>query len=135
MDEGISQPTRKLRNYSEIFDECYPFYLSIGMSSEEYWNGDAERTIAYRKAFKMKQESANHEAWLHGLYVYDAVMSALTHLSDKKSSHQTYTVKPYSFTPDEVEKERENKKIEAEAQAEVWMKSWVSATQKMFKDK
>lgn len=105
------------------------------MSSEEYWNGDAELPKAYRKAFKMKQESVNHEAWLHGLYVYDAVMSAMTHLSDKKSSHQSYTTKPYSFTPKDIEKDKEEKKIEAEAQAEVWMKSWVSATQGMFKNK
>lgn len=104
------------------------------MSSEEYWNGDAELPKAYRKAFKMKQENVNHEAWLHGLYVYDAVVSAMTRLSDKKSSHKDYATKPYSFTREDVEKEKEEKKIEAEAQAEVWMKSWVSATQGMFKN-
>ena len=82
----------------------------------------------------MKQDSVNHEAWLHGLYVYDAVMSALTHLSDKKHLHQDYTAKPYSFTPEAIEKDKEEKKIESEAQAEVWMKSWVSATQRMFKE-
>lgn len=135
MDEDLTASPHKLRKYSEIFDECAPFYLSIGMTSDEYWRGDVELAPAYRKAFRMKQEHQNHEAWLNGLYVYDAVMSALTHLDKKTSSHRNYAEKPYSFSKEETEKEKEAKKVEAEARAEVWMKSWVSATQKMFKDK
>lgn len=128
MDEGVSPSPRKLQRYSEIFEECLPFYLSIGMSSEEYWKGDALLPKAYRKAYRMKQEQMNYEAWLHGLYVYDAVTSAMTHLSDKKSNHKNYAEKPYDFTPRKEEEVVE----EAQAQAEVWLKSWVSATQKMF---
>jgi hypothetical protein len=104
------------------------------MSSDEYWKGDAFLPQAYRKAYRMKQEQTNHDAWLQGLYFYDAVISALTHLNPKQSSHKSYAVKPYAFTPEEVKKDTEDRKVEAEAQAEVWMKSWVSATQKMFKD-
>lgn len=103
--------------------------MSIGMTYEEYWNGDSSLPIYYREAYKIKQESANHEAWLHGLYVYDAVTSALTLLNSKESSRKSYTSKPFSFSKETIEEE---KKVEAEAQAEVWMKSWVSATQKMF---
>ncbi len=135
MDEGVTASPRKLRKYSEIFDECFPFYLSIGMSYDEFWRMDVELTTAYRRAYRMKQESTNHEAWLNGMYVYDAVMSALTHLDKKTSSHRNYAEKPYAFSKEEIEREAEEKKVEAEAQAEVWMKSWVSATQKMFKDK
>ena len=130
MDEGINRPPQ---SYSKIFEECCPFYLSIGMSSAEYWDGDNELPRYYRKAYKMKQEQMNHEAWLKGLYVYDAVVSAMSHLSQNKSSHKNYAAKPYSFTQEDVEKENEQKVVEAKAQAEVWMKSWVSATQKMFK--
>ena len=135
MDEGLNPSPRILRSYSEIFEECFPFYLSIGMSSEEYWKGDALLPKAYRKAYRMKQEQTNRDAWLQGLYFYDAVISALTHLNSKKSEHKSYTAKPYSFTAEDIERDKEEKKVEAEAQAEVWMKSWVSATQKMFKDK
>ncbi len=109
--------------------------MSIGMSYDEYWRGDNMAPKHYREAYKKKQEQANHEAWLHGLYIYDAVMSALSHMNPNKSSHSKYAEKPYSFTPDELEKDKENKVVEAQAQAEVWMKSWVSATQKMFKSK
>lgn len=116
---------------SEVFDKCCSFYLSIGMSAAEYWEGDSLLPKYYREAFKMRQERENEVAWLHGLYVYDAIMSALTHLDPKKSSHKDYASKPYSPNSEKNEKERV---IEAQAQAEVWMKSWVAATQKQFKE-
>ena len=108
--------------------------MSIGMSYTEYWDGDSDATKYYREAYKMKQEQTNHDAWLHGLYVYDAVVSAMTHLNSKKDTHRSYAEKPYSFSAEKEENE-ESKKLEAEAQAEVWLKSWAAATQKMFKEK
>ena len=131
MDEGISPPPQ---SYSKIFEECCPFYLSIGMSSAEYWDGDNDLPRYYRKAYKMKQEQMNRDAWLHGLYVYDAVVSAMTHLNQDKKSHKSYAPEPYSFAKEENERIKAQKVAEAEAQAEVWMKSWVSATQRMFKN-
>ncbi len=131
MGEGVSPP----QSYSKIFEECFPFYLSIGMSSAEYWDGDNELPQYYRKAYKMKQEQINHDAWLHGMYVYDALVSAMSHLSQNKSSHKNYTPKPYDFAKEDDERSKELKEVEAKAQAEVWMKSWVSATQGMFKNK
>ena len=100
------------------------------MSSEEYWEGNPSLPQYFLKAYKMRQEQLNHEAWLHGLYVYDAMISAMTHLSDKKSEHKDYATKPYSFEKSN-EEELQEKEL-AEAQAEVWMKSWVSATQRQF---
>lgn len=81
----------------------------------------------------MKQKRENEKAWLHGLYVFDATISALTRLSPNKSSHKNYAAKPYASTAEEREAEDELKVAEAQAQAEVWMKSWASATQKQFK--
>lgn len=124
-----------MRKYSEIFDECFPFYFSIGMSSAEYWDGDNSLPQLFRKAYVMKQEQQNHEAWLHGLYFYDAIVSAMSHMSSNKNSHKSYTAKPFSFTEREIEEEKQAKVEEAQAQAEVWMRNWAAATQKMFKNK
>ena len=100
------------------------------MSSAEYWDGDNALPAMFRKAYRMRQEQTNYSAWLNGLYVYDAVCSAMSLLNSNKSTHKPYASKPYSFGKDETaEAER---KAEAEAQAEVWMKSWVAATKKMF---
>ena len=99
------------------------------MSATEYWDGDNELPKHYRKAYKLKQESKNHEAWLNGLYVYDALVSAMSHMNKNKSDHKSYAEKPYDFTP----KKEENVE-EAQAQAEVWLKNWVTATQRKFKE-
>ena len=133
MDYDLSP--RKPRKSSEIFDECFPFYLSIGMTPAEYWDGDADLPRYFRKAFEMRKKRENEQAWLHGLYVYDATISALTHLSPKKENHKDYAIKPYSFTDEESIEDKKAKELEAQAQAEVWMKTWASATQKMFKNK
>lgn len=133
MDDGLTEPRpQEQKTNSQIFDECFPFYLSIGMSSAEYWSGDPSLPRYFRKAFEMRQKRENEQAWLNGLYVYDAMMSALSHLSQNKSSHKNYATKPYSSTAEEAKKEHEDKVIEAQAQAEVWMKTWAAATQKMF---
>lgn len=133
MDDDLSP--RKNQTTAEIFDECCPFYISIGMTATEYWDGDASLPRYYRKAYKMKQQHENEQAWLHGLYVYDATISALTHLSPNKNNHKNYTAKPYSFNGDDADNEHEDNVIEAQAQAEVWMKSWAAATQKHFDKK
>ena len=104
--------------------------MSIGMSYDEYWDGDIYAPKHYRKAYKLRQEQNNNEAWLKGLYTYDALTSALSHMNKNKSDHKNYAEKPYDFTPPKEEEKVE----EAEARAEVWLKSWVSATQKMFKE-
>lgn len=118
------------RSATEIFEECCPFYLSIGMSYDEFWHGNADLPRYYRKAYKLRQEKVNQDAWLNGLYVYDALTSAMSHLSSNKSHHKAYAEKPYSF---DSKKNAEEKVIEEQAKAEMWMKSWAAATQKMFK--
>lgn len=127
MDEGITSQSTK--SYSQIFDECFSFYLSIGMTPAEYWEGDNDLPKEFRKAYKLRQENENYKAWLNGLYFYDAFMSAMSHLNKNQSDYKSYAERPYDFTP----RKEEEKVIEAQAQAEVWLKSWVSATQKMFK--
>jgi len=101
------------------------------MTHEEYWYGDPSLPRYFRKVNEIKTKRTDEEAWLNGLYFYDALCSAMSHLNSKSNSHKDYTAKPFSAV-DKVDEE--SKKIEAEAQAEVWMKSWASATQKMFKE-
>ena len=132
MDYGIKSRPRKQKQ-GEIFEECFPYYLTIGMTAEEYWCGDPSLTRGFRKAYEMKQKQMDEEAWLHGLYFYDALCSVMSCFNTKSDSHKEYATKPYSSVEKEVDED--SKKKEAEAQAEVWMKSWASATQKAFKDK
>lgn len=84
----------------------FPFYLSIGMSSAEYWEGDSTLARYFRKAYELKQEQVDYTAWLNGLYVYDAVQTAL--FNGFKKQNQTarkYPEKPYMQTERELKSE------------------------------
>ena len=53
----------------------------MGMSYEQYWEQSPYLTVAYRKAYRIKRETENEQAWLQGLYVFDAFAVALCHPS------------------------------------------------------
>jgi hypothetical protein len=127
--ELLSHPTR-LKTYGEIFDECFPFYLAIGMSFAEYWAGDSSLTRYYRKAYKIKQEQDNNIAWLQGLYFYDAISTALHNamrgMNKSKPPAKDYAKQPYDIfkkQKTEIELARE---VEIEQQkAAAWMENLV----------
>lgn len=68
---------------AEIFNEAFPYYLSIGMSYDLYWDGRPELVIPYRKADVLRQKRENNNAWLQGAYFRLAVLSSL----DKKAKY------------------------------------------------
>lgn len=47
------------------------------MSYEQYWYGDPLMVGAFRKAEKLRQERVDYEAWLHGIYMRDAINSSI----------------------------------------------------------
>ena len=60
-------------SYSEIFLAKFPYYLSIGMTEEQYWDRDCTLVKSYRKAEELRKERVNQEMWLQGMYIYDAI--------------------------------------------------------------
>ena len=122
-------PTQK-KTYTEIFEECFPFYLAIGMSYAEYWEGDASLTRYYRKAYHIKQDETNYNAWLQGLYIYDAVSTALHNalrgMGKQKPPPLDYAKQPYKFG-NKVKTEAEKaKEVEIEQEkAAAWMENFV----------
>lgn len=101
--------TASSKSYTEIFDEQLPFYISLGMSATEYWEGDTALPYFYRKAWKMKSKyKADHEnylAWLQGMYIADAISSCFG-----KNHH--YPKEPYELkTPEQPKTKAEEQKI------------------------
>lgn len=126
-------PTREKTN-TEIFEDCFPFYLAIGMSYAEYWEGDATLARYYRKAYQIKQDEINNNAWLQGMYIYDAVSTALHNalrgMNKNKPPIQHYAKQPYEFK-NKVKTEAEKaKEIETEQEkAAAWMENFVRINQ------
>lgn len=124
-------PTR-IKTSTEVFEECFPFYLAIGMSYAEYWEGDSSLTRYYRRAYQIKQEEINNNAWLQGLYIYDALSTALHNaLRDKKTHTRDYAKQPYNLNKREKTEAEKAKEVEIEQQkAAAWMENFVRINSK-----
>ena len=129
--ELLTEETPTLvKTNTEIFEECFPFYLAIGMSYAEYWEGDPILTQYYRKAYHIKQEEINNNAWLQGMYIYDAVSTALHNslrgFGKNKPPAKDYAKQPYEFK-NKVKTEAEKaKEVEIEQEkAAAWMENFV----------
>lgn len=129
-----AEPT-EIKTHTQVFEECFPFYLAIGMTYENYWAGDPSLARYYRKAYKIKQEEINNTAWLQGLYIYDAVSTALHNglrgMGKNKTPPQNYAKKPYEFNKKEKTEAEKAKEVEMEQQkATAWMENFVRINQK-----
>lgn len=57
--------------------ELFSHALLVGMSSDEYWNGDPSLIYNYDDAFNKKQQYDLTMAWTYGAYVKSAVGSTV----------------------------------------------------------
>ena len=122
-------PTQDKTN-TEVFEECFPFYLAIGMSSAEYWEGDPSLARYYRKAYRIKQEEINNNAWLQGMYIYDAVSTALHNalrgMGKQKAPAKDYAKQPYALNGKVKTEAEKAKEVEVEQEkAAAWMENFV----------
>lgn len=123
-DYGVSQPTQI--KYGEVFNTHFPYYLSIGMTEEQYWDGDNLLPRAYRKAEELRRDRQNSYLWLQGKYVYDAIYAlapALQAMGGGKP--ESYVNEPYPLTKAAVrerdKREQQRKMEERKAQMLAWM--------------
>ena len=116
-DYGVSQPTQI--KYGEVFNTHFPYYLSIGMTEEQYWDGDNLLPRAYRKAEELRRDRQNSYLWLQGKYVYDAIYAMAPALQAMGGG------KPYPLTEAAVrerdKREQQRKMEERKAQMLAWM--------------
>ena len=90
----------------------------MGMTPTQYWEESPYLTVAYRKAYRLKRETENEQAWLQGLYMYDAFAVCLANVFAKRGAKkQTYIEKPIDMFPlTEQEKKRREKEEQKKMQ-------------------
>lgn len=77
------------------------------MTAEEYWDGNNDLVIAYRKAADIKAKRKNVELWLMGQYVYDGIMRLLPAMQTwKPKKPERYVEEPYPLTKAEIEERK-----------------------------
>ena len=106
--------------YGDIFDELFPHYLLMGMTPEQYWDGESWLKPAYRKAYQLRMENeqriADRNNWYMGQYIMAAIQATpliVPGINMKKgASLPDYPNKPF------LEKYEEQKKEEVRKQKE-----------------
>lgn len=81
-----------------------PYFMSYGMTYDEFWYGSLDRLEAYWQANQYSIERRNQELWVQGIYIREAVASCLV-------KNAKYPEKPHRLTEmTDAEKEAENKR-------------------------
>lgn len=130
--------TAPLKTYNEKFQELFPYYLSIGMTEEQYWDRDSTLVVAYRKAEELKTNRKNQEMWLQGAYVYEALcrVSPLLHAFAKKGTKPVpYIAEPFAITEKQAEYRREEKEKKNFDKGKTMMEGFMIRHNKKFEGK
>lgn len=111
---GDKKPKKVERFFlTNQFNKCCPFFISIGMTYEQFWYEDPTIANMYLEAFKIKEEREAEKikwiTWEQGLYVYEAIcdVSPVLRAFSKATKPLPYPEKPYGT----LEKEKQDKKI------------------------
>lgn len=135
---GGDSATAPLKTYTEKFHELFPYYLSIGMTEEQYWDRDSTLVVAYRKAEELKTNRKNQEMWLQGAYVYEALcrVSPLLHAFAKKGTKPVpYIAEPFAITEKQAEYRQEEKEKKNFDKGKTMMEGFMIRHNKKFEGK
>ena len=122
---------------TKLFEHECPYYMSYGMSFDEYWNKDAYLVKFYRDAYKLKIRYDDVFMWKQGMYIYEALcdVSPILHAFSKSGAKPLpYRTKPMYEEIRDMKTEKE-KQIEIENErlkARIFFENWAKATAKHF---
>lgn len=137
--------TKKVEPYflTNKFNKCCPFFISIGMTYEQFWYGDPTIANMYLEAFEIKEkreaEKVKWITWEQGLYVYEAIcdVSPVLRAFSKATKPLPYPERPYATE----EKEKQDKKIKELEQerdkyrTQIYFQNWAANMKKRFQEK
>ncbi len=98
--------------YTDTFNEIFPFYLSIGMTPEQFWDQDCTLVKSYREAFELREKRQSEMLWLEGAYIYEILL-------DVAPLYRTFKPKkPKPYRKEPIYRQEEKKKSKEEAEIE-----------------
>ena len=151
-DSWIESNTVESISLSKEFKRICPYFISIGMTYEQFWYEDPTIATSYLKAFKIKQkreiEILDYKMWKQGMYIYEALcdVSPILHAFCKKGTKPLpYPETPYGYDKNktndinndgEKDKKITQQEIENERlKAQIFFSNWARATRKHFEKK
>jgi hypothetical protein len=107
----------------------------MGMTYEQYWEQPPHLAVTYRNAYNLRRQIDNEQAWLQGLYVFDAFAVCLANAFAKRGAKkQNYIEKPIDILP-LSEREKKRREQEERAKMQEAMKAMVRKQQREKKQK
>lgn len=103
--------------------------MAIGMTYEQYWYGDPLMVRDFYKAWKIRQQQINEQAWLNGVYFMKALEATVGNAMRKQGSQAIeYPSKPLELYKQEETEEQKFLREEDEATfARAYMENMVLA--------
>lgn len=100
---------------SNLFHDVEAYYISIGMTYDQFWRDDVLLAKVYRDAEELRARRANVEAWRNGFYTASALSSAVGNMFRKKgSSPIKYMDRPIPLTQKEQDEYEYQRALEAQ---------------------
>ncbi len=127
---------------TDKFDKLCPFYMSIGMTYEQFWNDDVTIAQYYLQSFKIKEKRENEKIkwtiWEQGLYIYEAIcdVSPILRAFSKATKPLPYPEKPYGIEEKQKESDKSKDNIQEELnqwRTQIFFKNWADSVKNKFK--
>ena len=75
----------------------------MGMSWDDYWNGDPAKLPYFRRAYALQREEVNQQLWLQGVYILRAIGCLVP-------DGEPYPSEPLPLTDEDVKAQEERKR-------------------------
>ena len=95
--------------------------MAMGMTYDQFWDGEVTAHKCFREAKKIRLSEQNQMAWLQGMYVYEAIADLAPALKAfARGRAKPYTKEPYDLFEGErkAREEREARAKEERLKAE-----------------
>ena len=124
-----------------MFDEAIPHYLAMGMTWDEFWDGEYGTKRAFRKAYRIRMENeqklADRNNWYMGQYLISALQCVpllVAGLNVKRTTKlPSYPEQPFLEKFEKQQKEEVRKRKE-EDQSKMAMALFQAMTLKFNKN-
>ena len=123
--------------YGDTFDELLPHYMAMGMTWDEFWDGEYGTKRACRKAYRIRMENeqrmADRNNWYIGQYIMAAIQAVPLMVPGvnmrKGAKPPEYPDMPF-FEKHEMQKKEEVRKKQEEDQSKLAMALFQAMTTK-----
>lgn len=141
LDKRLSKRVEHIFLYKQ-FEEVCPYFISIGMTYEQFWYDDVSIAKCYLKAFELKEEREalknKWARWEQGLYIYEALcnVSPILRAFSKATKPLQYPSKPYGLEGIQKNNMKEEQKQKVELlKTQIFFENWARAASSKFKEK